>query len=253
MISLIKKLIFKYFKIEDYLRILQWLYFFSYKTGLLLPNKRYTYHYYVKKLINKGDTIIDIGANLGYYSILFAKWTGTAGKVFSVEPIAIYNKIFNEKAKRYNNIKLYPYALGDEEKKVELVYSSPEGFLSTGLPHIYNPQVDGNIEKQEFTFEAQMKIPSVLFGDLERIDYIKCDVEGFEYIILSNMKEIIRKSKPKVQVEVWGENEENILRLFEELGYLPYKLSRNQLVIQEKDKSSVAGDYIFLPNKKCFT
>lgn len=92
-----------------------------------------------------------------------------------------------------------------------------------------------------------MKNPAVLFENLDRIDYIKCDAEGFEYIILSSMKEIIRKCKPKVQVEVWGGNEENILRLFEELGYLPYKLSHNQLVIQEKGKSSIAGDYIFLP------
>lgn len=247
LISQIKKFTFRYFKIENYLRILQWAYFVSYKTGLLRLNENYTYHYHVKKLIRKGDIIIDIGANLGYYSILFAKWTGATGKVFSVEPIAIYNKIFNEKAKKYNNIQLYPYALGAEEKKVELVSSSQAGFLNTGLPHIYNPQTDENIETQRFTFEAQMKIPSVLFENLDRIDYIKCDVEGFEYVILSDMKEIIRKCKPKVQVEVWGENEDNILRLFEELGYLPYKLSHNQLVIQEKGKSPVAGDYIFLP------
>jgi FkbM family methyltransferase len=53
----------------------------------------------VKKLIHKGDIIIDIGANLGYYSVLFAKWTGATGKVFSVEPIAMYNKVFNKKQK----------------------------------------------------------------------------------------------------------------------------------------------------------
>ncbi|MDR1527846.1 MAG: FkbM family methyltransferase [Dysgonamonadaceae bacterium] len=247
MILYIKKLIFSHLKVENYLRILQRTYFFAYKAGLLRWNKNYACHYFVKKLIHKGDTVIDIGANLGYYSILFAEWTGASGNVFSIEPIAVYNKIFNEKAKRYPNIQLYPYALGLEEKMVELVSSPHVGFLSTGLPHVYDPQTDGNIEAQEFRFEAQMKIPAVLFANLDRIDYIKCDVEGFEYVILSNMKEIIRRCKPKVQVEVWGENEENILRLFEELGYLPYKLSRNQLVVQEKGQTPAAGDYLFLP------
>jgi hypothetical protein len=93
-----------------------------------------------------------------------------------------------------------------------------------------------------------MKIPSVLFADLERIDYIKCDIEGFEYIVLSNMKEIIRKCKPKVQVEVWAYNEENILQLFDELGYTPYKLHKNQLIPQTKSENRLPGDYIFLPN-----
>jgi FkbM family methyltransferase len=252
MMLLIKKYIFRQLKIEKYLRILQRSYFFAYRTGLLRVNKNYACHYFVKKLIRKGDTVIDIGANLGYYSILFARWTGASGKVFSVEPIALYNQIFNEKAKKYSQIQLYPYALGTEEKKVELVSSPHVGFLRTGLPHVYNPQTDGNIETQEFKFEAQMKIPAVLFGDLERIDYIKCDVEGFEWIILSNMKEIIRKCRPKVQVEVWSENEENILQMFEELGYLPYKVFHNRLVLQKKGRTPVPGDYLFLPEAGCY-
>jgi FkbM family methyltransferase len=190
----------------------------------------YSLHYFVKTLIKKGDVIIDIGANLGYYSFLFAKWTGLAGKVYAVEPVRIYNKIFLEKARKYPNIQLYPYALGVEEKTIELVSSPQTGYLRTGLPHVFNSEKDGEIENQEFRFEAQMKIPSVLFNDLERIDYIKCDVEGFEYVVLSNMKEIIRQCKPIVQVEVWAENESKILDLFDELSYTACKLIDNQLV-----------------------
>jgi FkbM family methyltransferase len=247
LIGYVKKYIFKHLKIENYLRVLQRTYFFLYDTHLLRGNKNYAYHYFVKKLIRKGDTIIDIGANLGYYSLLFARWTGASGKVFSVEPVAIYNKVFNEKARKYKHIQLYPYALGKEEKTVELVSSPRTGFLSTGLPHVYDPRTDGKIEAQEFRFEAQMKIPAVLFGNLDRVDYIKCDVEGFEYVILSGMEEIIRRCRPKVQVEVWNENEENLLRLFEAWGYLPYKLFRNRLIIQEKGKKALPGDYLFLP------
>jgi FkbM family methyltransferase len=248
MIKRIKGFIFKSLGLKNYLRILQRGYFLSYKMGFLKGNINYSYHYFVKNLIKKGDVVVDIGANLGYYSILFAKWTGPSGKVFSVEPIAVYNQIFNEKAKKYDNITLYPYALGLEEKKIELVSSPQTGFLNTGLPHVYDPQKDGSIESQEFKFDAQMKIPSVLFAGLERIDYIKCDIEGFEYIVLSNMKEIIRKCKPKVQVEVWPNEEENLLQLFDELGYTPYKLHKNQLIPQTESENRLPGDYIFLPN-----
>ena len=246
MIKNIKRLIYKTLGLKNYLRILQRAYFLSYCTGLLKYNSTYDYHYFVKRLIHKGDIVIDIGANLGYYSFLFARWTGSSGKVFAVEPITVYNEIFNEKAKKHKNIKLYPYALGVEEKQVELVSSPHTGFLSTGLPHIYDPQQDGKVENQEFKFEAQMKKPSLLFGDLDRIDYIKCDIEGFEYIVLSEMKEIIRKHKPKVQVEVWRDNEEKTLELFNELGYTPYKLYNNQLLPQKGNTSTISGDYIFI-------
>ena len=246
----IKRFIFKTLGLTNYLRILQRTYFLLYRTGLLKFNSTYSYHYFVKHLIDKGDVILDIGANLGYYSFLFARWTGGSGKVFAVEPIVVYNKIFNEKAKKYKNITLYPYALGAEEKRVELVSSPQIGFLSTGLPHIYDPRRDGNVENQEFKFEAQMKKPSVLFKDLDRIDYIKCDVEGYEYIVLSEMKEIIRKFKPKIQVEVWSDNAKNLLELLAGLGYIPYKLCKYQLVPLSEINRSLPGDTIFINDER---
>jgi FkbM family methyltransferase len=246
MVAKLKSLLYKLLGQYNYLRFLQWSYFLAYNSGLLKINKAYSLHYFVKNLIKKGDIIIDIGANLGYYSILFAKWTGSAGKVYSVEPVGIYNKIFLGKARKYPNIQLYPYALGLEEKNIELVSSPHVGYLSTGLPHVFNSEKDGKIENQEFRFEAQMKIPSVLFNDLERIDYIKCDVEGFEYIVLSDIKEIIRRCKPVVQVEVWAENEDKILDLFDELKYVPCKLIDNRLI--KRGCKSVDGDYIFIPD-----
>jgi len=248
MVKSLKRLIYKLFSQENYLRILQRCYFFAYHSGLLKGNKSYAYHYFVKNLIRKGDVVIDIGANLGYYSILFAKWTGSTGKVYAVEPVRLYNKIFNEKAKKYPNILLYPYALGLEEKRIKLVSSPRMGYLSSGLPHIYDSEKDGNIENQEFIFEAQMKIPSLLFKDLTRVDYIKCDIEGFEYTVLSDMKAIIERYKPIVQVEVWAENEEKILDLFGQLHYTPYKLQGKRLVVQG-DGNRLEGDYIFLPQK----
>ncbi|MDR1154358.1 MAG: FkbM family methyltransferase [Bacteroidales bacterium] len=244
---LLKKWIFRLTSLENYLRILQWGFFFLYRTGWLKRDARYACYYYVKRLIRPGDVIVDIGANLGYYSFLFARWTGSSGKVLSVEPVAVYNRIFREKGKKYPNVVLYPCALGREEGPVELVSSPATGRLHTGLPHIYDPQTDGLIEKQEFRFEAEMKIPSSLFSGLERMDYLKCDVEGFEYVILSEMKDLLRRFKPKVQVEVWDKNRVSIMALFTELGYTPYKIDKNRLVAQTDCGDTLAGDYIFLP------
>ena len=243
-----KRLLYKSLSQENYLRLLQRGYFWAYRLGCLKFSSTYDYHYFTKRLINKGDTIIDIGANLGYYSILFAKRTGKTGKVYAVEPVKIFNKIFREKAKKYPNIILYSCALGSEEKPIELVSSPLSGYLRTGLLHVYDSKKDGKRERHEFIFESQMKNPSVLFNDLEKIDYIKCDTEGFEYIVLSEMKEIIRKHKPNVQVGVDSDNEEKIIALFNELGYSPYKLHKSKLVLLDNTNNKLAGDYLFLPN-----
>lgn len=94
-----------------------------------------------------------------------------------------------------------------------------------------------------------MKIPSKLFASLDRIDYIKCDIEGFEYLVLENMKEIIRFHRPKVQVEVWSQNENYIMDLFNELQYIPYKLNKNKLLAKKEWATKIEGDYIFIPKE----
>lgn len=242
----IQKIIFRYLSIENYLRLLQRLFFVMYRWGLLKNKKEYEYHYYIKNLINEGDVVIDIGANLGYYSILMSSWVGKSGVVYSVEPIALYNKIFNEKACKRKNIVLYPYALGKEEKDVTLVCSPNVGYLRTGLPHVYDSRRDGNIQTQEFTFDARMKIPSKLFSSIERLDYIKCDIEGFEYVVLSDMENIIDKFRPVVQVEVWGENEEPVKNLFKKLGYISHKLQDGLLTSDEEVIKKLSGDFLFI-------
>ncbi|MDR0541937.1 MAG: FkbM family methyltransferase [Dysgonamonadaceae bacterium] len=246
---LLKKTLFSLLGIENYLRLHQKGYFIAYRLGILKKNNNYKYHYYVKNLIHEGDTVIDIGANLGYYSRLFSEWVGPSGKVYAVEPIALYNKLFKEATKRQTNITLYPFALGAEEKRIYLVTHAHSGYLHTGLPHVYDASKDGNIEEQGFRFRAEMKRPDQLFAGLEKINYIKCDIEGFEYTVLSEMKELLAKYKPVLQVEVWGENKERLFQLLQSMGYAPHRLENNTLDSREEAIINGSGDYIFIFTK----
>jgi len=223
---MIKKFLYTNLSCDNYLRILQHSFFFLYKTGLLRCSPTFEDHYFVKKLIRKGDTVIDIGANLGYYSLLFARWVGKEGRVHSVEPVPVYNKIFGEKAKKYRNITLYPCALGNEEKEVEFVSVVSSGYLRTGLSHIYHPEKDVN-KTFGFRVSAPMKIASRLFKHIPKIDYIKIDIEGDEYMVLSDMKELIQKHKPIIQVE---RNDPRIIDLLYQFGYTAYQTLHQSLL-----------------------
>jgi FkbM family methyltransferase len=236
--SSIKKLLYKNLSLKSYLRLLQRGFFVMRDLGLLRLSGTFHYHYNVKKLIRRGDVILDIGANLGYYSIPFARWTGPTGTVLSVEPVPVYNDIFNELAGRYPNISLYPYALGADEGPVEMVAPLEAGYLQTGHPHV------GAAGDHGLRFSAEMKDPALLFGGLKRLDYIKCDVEGYEYEVLSAMREVIARLYPKVQVEVWTRNQTRIMDMFSQLGYGAFRLERGRLV--PLAESAGDGDLIFI-------
>ena len=238
----IKKILYANLSRDNYLRALQRSYFWLYRLGILKFNRQFAYHYHAKKLINKGDTVIDIGSNLGYFSILFAKWVGNQGKVYSVEPVSIYNKIFAEQARKYRNITLLPYALGNEEKEVEFVSAVISGYLRTGLSHRYNPEKDDANKTYGFRVQAPMKIASKLFADLPKINYIKIDIEGDEYVVLSDMRELIQQHKPIVQAEM---NDHSVTDLLHQLGYSAYKLAGRKLVKMETVEK-LEGDCIFV-------
>lgn len=243
----LKKLAFRTFSLNNYLRILQWGYFTAYRTGLLRRSPVYIYHYFVKNLIRKGDYVLDIGANLGYYSRLFSAWVGDEGKVFAVEPVLPYNEAFRRANRKRKNIVLYPYALGTEEKEITMVAPLYGGYLHTGLPRVGDECKTNGMEIESLTFRAEMKIPSRLFGDLEKLDYIKCDIEGFEKTVLEDLDGVIRRHKPVVQAEILDGNQPDLLAFFRNLGYVPYQLYRGKLTEITKLPPLIDGDFIFLP------
>jgi len=248
--AFLKKFLFRNLSLENYLRVLQRTYFTLYKTGLLRWNKKiYGYHYYVKKLIKHGDTVIDIGANLGYYSLLFSKWVGTTGKVYAVEPVPIYQKTLMEMAGKTTNIHLIPYALGTEESEIEMSLPTIGGYLHTGRAHV---EERADHVAKDIIFKAKMQTPQTVFNNIKKVDYIKCDTEGFEYVILSNMYTLISQYKPILQIEVAIENREKLDSLLEGIGYEKFVLYKNTLIRYQLAKNKNAEYefiYIYKPQK----
>lgn len=244
--NLFKKLLYSLLGQTLYLKVLNTSFFFLYRIGALKNNPTYKFHYFTKKLIRKGDVIIDLGANLGYFTKLFATWTGKEGKVYAIEPIKPYNEILRWRTNNNSNVVYMPYALGTEEKKVQLVVPNKYGYLRTGLPRIYDNKIDQQLSDYEFSFEAEMKKGSVLLGDIPCIDFIKCDIEGYEEFVFPEIKNILMKHKPIIQVETWGEHEPVLDNFLYSLGYKKYELEKGKLIPTEKLLTHEHGDVIFV-------
>lgn len=137
--SVVKQFLFKHLKFETYLFILSKLYFISYRLGILKYSKAYTYHYALKQFIKSGDTVIDIGANLGYYSVLFSGWVKSKGKIFSVEPVMPVFNTLKKNTSGLGNITLLNFALGDENKSIRMANESKEkyGYITSGTHFVF--------------------------------------------------------------------------------------------------------------------
>lgn len=246
----IKSFLFRFLGTENYLKLLNIGFFKSYYAGFLKNNEQYQYHYFVKKFIRQGDTVVDIGANLGYFTKLFSDWVGDSGEVIAIEPVPLYNKINKWACRRRKNITYLPYALGTENRKVYLVTPDHFGYLRTGLPHIFDENSGKKISDFEFSFEAEMKNTRELFEKFSRIDFLKCDIEGYEEIVIPQIIEILKKYKPVIQIETWGTHKAIVETCLQQAGFIKYFLLNRQFMKAATNSEDPPGDLIFIHETK---
>lgn len=161
------------------------------KNGLLWENKSIEIFY--KKYVTKSNpVIVDIGAQVGLYT-LYAKNKPDA--IFhAFEP---YKKAFdclndNIKLNDITNIKTYNYAISDKNEKSYLSCSNKNYGLNTLSQSPLRFQKEFSTEVQTITLDSFIDFP---------VDYIKIDTEGWEYFILEGGYNTIQKYKPVIQLE----------------------------------------------------
>jgi len=242
MVKTIKRWIYKLLGQDRYLQLLGTLFPLSYRMGLLAKDPIYDFHYYVRHLIRPGFTVVDIGANMGYYTQIFAELTGPNGKVIAFEPVPPFFKAMKRVADKYPHCIAHPYALGEEEKAITLSVPNDHGYLRTGLASIEGGGQEGG---DFFHFPAEMSKGSTLLAGEQRIDYIKCDIEGYETVVIPELQEIIKKHRPMIQIETYGAQQDFILPLLKSWGYSQFSLHQHAL-IKDLPLDKHFGDFLFI-------
>lgn len=172
---------------------------------------------------------MDIGANLGYFSVLMSRRAGKYGRVFAIEPVKLFNEIFTGNLAVFGkkNVQLYAFALGAEKGKLLMGTPVKNGVFRHGLTRV----LDENQENYAQTYEVAVEVPDETFSSLEKLDFIKCDVEGYETEFFPTFRKTIKKFKPVIQIEVnTVEKRQEIARLLVPLGYQMHGLRNNKLV-----------------------
>jgi FkbM family methyltransferase len=245
MASGLKKLAYKILPENTFLQILHKGFYFMYSTGMLKNKVEFKYHYAVKNWIKPTDHVIDIGANLGYFAKTFAQLT-QEGSLTCIEPIPAFYAILKKNLKPYPHVTILNTALGTDDGYTTMVLPKDNGVLRTGLPHVV--AVGEDIGEG---VEVRVKITGTkaLFQKFSKIDYIKCDIEGFEWVVFQELKDILTQHKPTVQIELSEENIKNLVPFFTELGYIHYGIDNFEL-IKDQIPQKEAGDFLFVHSSK---
>ena len=245
MIVFVKKILFKIMNQDRYLKTLHRGFYTLYNLGLLKNDSRFKYHYLIKDIIEKDDTVVDIGANLGYFSKNFAKLTPN-GQLLSIEPVKPFFDVLTYFMKGYPQAKIVNYALGSESGSITMILPESNGMIRTGLPHIAKSEEE---KKNNKTHEVQIVKGSELLSSLDNIDYVKCDIEGYELVVFNEIKAVISAKKPIVQIEIGPENENAMFDYFDSLEYEQYGVA-NFKVVKENRTQKEQGDFLFVPKSK---
>lgn len=229
---------------ETYLSIVSAAYLKIIRAGYL--KAKYPELFHLQKIIKPGFVCLDIGANVGYYATFLSDLSGPKGKVLAVEPVPLFAGILKKNlgSNRLKNTEIYPFALGSEEKDITLGTPTINGVFRHGLTKIVDQSDAASLQ----TFTAKMKVPDVLFKDLQKLDFVKCDVEGYETILFPQMLKTLSKFKPLIQMEINSvENRKALIELLEPLGYNAFCLRNGELTPLNKDEELIweNGDYYF--------
>ncbi len=207
---------------------------------------------FVRRFLQPGMTVLDIGAHHGFYTLLAAKRVGSAGTVIAFEPSARERKALRIHCKlnRCRNVRILPLALGAENGNSDLYVVAK---WAAGCNSLRPPTADvrANATREQVRvarLDDQLALPKI-----DHVDFMKLDVEGGELAVLQGAQELLaRRPRPVILAEVqdvrtqpWGYRAREIIDYLRERGYQWFHISPEGL-LEEMDVSRNTYDENFV-------
>lgn len=212
------------------------------------------------QIVRPGDTVLDIGANIGMVSLWLSELVSKNGKVHAFEPNPELQKILEETLNRnqVSNVCLHPIALG-----------SQQGSLELRIPR-FNAGAASLIRHRDLSDCDVVKVPVrplskiVVEEGIKSIRLIKIDVEGFEAEVLQGGLEILESIRPeailfelneRLEKSVW---DQPVIRILHDFGYRFFSTPKClfQMHLERFDPHSsnqlIGHDFLAVPEGECY-
>jgi len=139
----------------------------------------------LSRLVRPGMRVVDVGANIGYYMLMFERFVGPAGSIVCIEPSPpnVEELERNVSANGLSNVSVHRVAVGGEEGM-------------TGLRDGIN---SGVTDGEDAAYEVPLRTLDSLLD--EGVDFLKIDVEGYEAAVLQGAQQVLARDRPALFVE----------------------------------------------------
>ncbi len=173
----------------------RWLYLRLHKFGRMGRAERAALH----RLVHPGMTVVDVGSNLGLYTVLLSRRVGPAGRVLAFEPdpdlFALLQR--NCTLNGCHNVAAHNLALGSRRDRLALhrmIVNSGDNHLGEGGSKLFRRTVEADVVSlDEFAPDLQP-------------DFVKIDVQGWELPVLRGMARLLKQHPPAgIYLEFWPE------------------------------------------------
>ncbi len=178
--------------------------------------------------VGRGDTVIDVGANIGYYTLLAARKVGPEGKVIAFEPDPESFSFLkrNVEANGFTNVVLEQKALSNSHGRLKLYLA---------VENLGDHSIFPTEEKREAIEVETLPLDDYL-PEGASVSFIKIDTQGAEGVIVEGMLRTLgAQDAPKVVVEYWPYGlgraqypSTRLLNHFETFGFEMYAIDEDQ-------------------------
>ena len=166
--------------------------------------------------LQRGMTFYDLGANIGFFSLMAARLVGPQGRVFSFEADPEIAKRLRENLSRnqFDDAQVVEKAVWFESTTVSFARVDPNTSPDRGLGHVSADRSEAGV----ITVEAVSLDQFVAANPAP--DFLKCDVEGAEVAVFQGATNVLLKKRPVLLVEMHSlENHQTLLKQFASCGY----------------------------------
>jgi len=205
----------------------------------------------IRYMVKPGDSVIDIGANIGIYTKILSGLVGPDGHVYSIEPFPTTFEIlrYNIRKLHLDNVEPLKIAVSDSDRVVTMALP----YDSSGAETHYRASIVTDASKRSKTEAINARATTIdarFLSESGTISFIKCDVEGHEAACINGAAKFMAQSQAAWVIEVSGEPDDpdsaapNIFKTFHDQNYSAWWYDGSKLKRRRPgDKST---NYFFL-------
>jgi FkbM family methyltransferase len=183
----------------------------------------------IQTLLRPGDAFVDVGAHIGFFTLLAAPVVGASGRVLAFEPLPGTRALLFENVRRnqFHHVTIHAEALTD----------------STGMASMSAPPNDSGLATLRANSDSTLRVPvqTARFDDLVTPDFrvagVKMDVEGAEQRVLAGMEGTLRRHRPWLVIEItnpflqiMGDSATSLIETLAALDYQGWLIGSDRLV-----------------------